>query len=211
MANNNAPFGLRYVGTGTGSAPNFAMANTSTTRIVYNNATAIFQNDPVMWDDGGGGYLERWVPTTGVSQLAGIFVGCEYLGSNGSWTRSNYWPGGGNSGTGDIIAHIVPLQVAGAGWFLAQTGDSNTTAAVVTIADVGRNVDVAMGSGNTRTGMSTAYIDMNTDGTAATLPFTIVGVYTGTGVYGAGVGSGSESSAYNWVYVQANTNQRTGI
>jgi hypothetical protein len=148
-----------------------------------------------------------------VSQLWGIFDGCEYLGSDGSWKRSPYWPGGGNSGTGDVLAHIIPCQPGSNAMFLAQTANSGGAAVEVGIASIGQNVDVALGTGNARTGISGAYIDTNTDDVTATLPFTIVGIYGGsaTPLYAGAVGPGADTSAYNWVYVTANINQRTGI
>jgi hypothetical protein len=212
MANTNAPFGLKYVGVAGGSsAPTFSYASTSTNRIAYNYSTAVFKGDPVQML--GSGYLARWAPAVGVSQLWGIFDGCNYLDSNGKWVWSPYWPGGGNSGTGDILCSVIPCQPGSNAMFLAQSGNSGGAATEVTIASIGQNVDVAMGSGNTRTGLSTAYIDTNTDDVTATLPFTIVGLYSGAGgsLYQGGVGPGSDNAANNWVYVTANINQRTGI
>jgi hypothetical protein len=62
-----------------------------------------------------------------------------------------------------------------------------------------------MGTGSTLSGRSGAYLDQYTQGTTSTLPFRIIGLYPG-------VGNGSDAtSANNWVIVEANTLQTTGI
>ena len=58
-------------------------------------------------------------------------------------------------------------------------------------------------------GMSGAYLDQNVQGTTATLPFRIVDLW---GNYTNLAGPGSDiASAYDWIVVQANIYQETGI
>jgi hypothetical protein len=201
MANTFAPQGLLSYGGADGSAPTYPLRKAF---ILSSDTTKIFYGDPVKL--GSGGYIAQWTPGTGVSQLAGIFRGCEYYSlSNKQVIFPNYWPGADVATNATVVGYIEPVNTATPPYFLVQTANSNTTAVAVTQADVGQNSDVALGSGNTNNGLSTAYLDINTFGTTATLPFRIVDVWRG-------VGNGSDAtSAYNLVVVQANIYQETGI
>jgi hypothetical protein len=203
MANTFAPFGFSQTGTAPGNAPN---AEQATYSILYSDTAKIYTGDPVKL--GSGGYIAAWTAGTAVSQMFGIFVGCKYLStSQGRIVWSPYWPGAdvASGAQSSIEAYVIPCSPGSAPRFVVQTGNSNTTASAVTIADVGQNADVAMGTGSTLTGRSGAYLDMYTAGTTSTLPFRIIGLYQG-------VGNGSDAtSANNWVIVEANTLQTTGI
>lgn len=206
MANNNAPFGFSEQQSARGAPSNFEMVNM---QIAYNNATKIFYGDPVKKLDTG--FIAQWTASTAVSQLAGIFVGCEYLStSQGKMTSSAFWPGADVASTAQntIVAKIIPCTGAIPPKFLVQSDATG-----VAFADIGQNIDVALGTGNTTTGRSGAYLDLGTIGTGATLPFRIEALYGGS--FGAGgVGgiqpgstgpySGSATGAYNWVIVSAN-------
>lgn len=206
MANVNAPFGLRQQQSATGAPSNFEMIYK---QIAYNDTTKIYFGDPVKLLSTG--YIGQWTATTAVSQLAGIFIGCEYLSTAQSkMVSSAIWPGAdvavGAQST--IVAKIIPCTGAVAPTFLVQ---SDSTGAA--FADIGQNADVALGTGNTLTGQSGCYLDISTINTTATLPFRIVGLYGGLmGAGGAGgiqpgsTGpySGSATGAYNWVLVRAN-------
>ncbi len=207
MANVNAPFGLLPQGlTGTGTAPNFEMANVN---IAYNDTTKIFRGDPVKKLNTG--FVAQWTAATAVSQLAGIFWGCQYLStSQGKVVFSQFWPGADVASTAQdsIIGYVVPCNLAVPMTFLVQSDATG-----VAFANVGENIDVALGTGNTYNGKSGAYIDLGTINTTATLPFRIKGLYGGlpgaSGVLGIQPGttgpySGSSTGAYNWVLVQAN-------
>lgn len=203
MSNTFAPFGFSQVGGNPGAAPNFEQV---TYPILYSDTNKIFTGDPVKIT--AGGYIAAWTASTAVSQLFGIFVGCEYLStSQGRVVWSPYWPGADVASTAQssIVAYVVPCSPGAAPRFLVQTGNSNTTATAVTQADVGANFDVAMGTGNTANGRSGAYLDQYTINTTNTLPFRLIGLYQG-------VGNGSDAtSANNWVIVEANTSQTTGL
>jgi hypothetical protein len=214
MANTFNPFGFNQIGIADGTAANFALV----TRALSSGAGAIFRGDPVMMLSTG--YIAQWSAGTAVSQLIGIFWGCTYNTTTGSGvTRSIYWPGSGAGASGDVFAEIRPcIQGSGVPQFLVQTANSNTTATAFALTDIGQNIDVALGGGNTTTGYSTAYADQHTEGTTATLPFRIVGLWSGgilnpiaSAPYG-GTGNGSDlTTAYNYVIVQANNYQQTGI
>ena len=203
MSNTFAPFGFSQVGGNAGAAPNFEQAAYP---ILYSDSTKIFTGDPVKL--GSNGYITAWTAGTGVSQLFGVFGGCEYLSTSQSrivW--SPYWPGSdvAAGAQSSIVGYVVPIAPTTSGRFLVQTGNSSTTAVAVDQGYVGQNSDVAMGTGNTLNGRSGAYLDISTFGTTSTLPFRIIGLYQG-------VGNGSDAASANtWVIVAANTSQTTGI
>jgi len=170
MANTFAPFGfLQYQG-GAGGAPTFAQ---STRRIASTNATAIFFGDPVVPVTGSAtGYITRGT-TDATTVLAGIFVGCQYLSVSQKRTVwSRYWPG--SDANGDVIAYVIDDPNSR---FLVQTSGSafyNANAVSTNIASlpIGQYATFNIGSGNTSTGQSGAYLDAT--GTAVGSPFIIV-------------------------------------
>ena len=162
MANTYAPFGFRQY-SGTGSDPTYEQVAMA---IKSDYTTAIFFGDAVLQD--ANGYITRAgdAPTT---QLAGVFVGCQYLSVSQKRTVwSNYWPGSDNNG--DIVAYVINDPNAK---FVAQAA----SALNITQADVGASISLAGGSGgNTANGISGMYL--NTVGTSSTAPFRIVGLVT---------------------------------
>lgn len=201
MANTLAPFGARPVGGADGAAPTFGM----TTRLIaYNDTTKIYRGDLVKALNTG--YIAQWTAATAVSQAAGIFWGCKYYSQSQQTTvYSKYWPGADVGTNAVVTAYLIPINTAVPPKFYIQTANSSTTAVAVTLADIGQNADVAMGTGSTLSGNSAMYLDINTFGTTATLPFRIVDL-------GPAAGNGSDAaSAYNIVTVQANIYQETGI
>lgn len=213
MANVNAPFGLKPLTSATGAASNYEMRKAN---IAYNNATKIYRGDPVKLLSTG--YIAQWTAATAVSQLWGIFCGCEYLSSaQGKKVFSQIWPGADVASTAQdtIVASIIPCNQATNGTFLVQSDATG-----VAFADIGQNIDVALGTGNTLTGQSGAYLDVSTINTTATLPFRIMGLAGGSlGAGGMGIiqpsstnpYGGSATGAYNWVIVAANNTGSTGI
>lgn len=187
MANVNAPFGFRHLGVLGGVSPNFGMV---ARKIASADTADIFTNGPVK--SLSTGYVAAWTAGTAVSQLAGICVGFQYLNTSlGRQVFTQYWQGGDN--TGDGTALIIPCNLGVAPTFLVQSSGT-----AITIADIGANADVTMGTGNTITGVSGASLDQSTLAATATLPFRVVGLYNG-------VGNGSDTTtSYNWVIVAAN-------
>ena len=197
MANTNAPFGALPFQGADGASPTYGM---STRLIAYNNTTKIFRGDLVKSLDTG--YIAQWTAATGVSQAAGVFWGCKYYSVSQKMTVfSNYWPGADVATNAVVTAYLIPINTAVPPKFVIQTDSTG-----VAFAAVGQNVDVAMGTGSTLTGMSAMYVDTGTLGTTATLPFRILGLYSDVGV-----GNGSEAGAYNRILVQANIMQESGI
>ena len=196
MANTAAYNGFQQY-SGTGSAPTYEQV---AVQIAY-NASAIFQGDPVNPD--ANGYVVVGVTTgaSGNTQIAGVFVGCQYLSVSQKRTVwSNYWPGSDNSG--DVYAYIVNDPNAR---FIVQTDSTGATQ-----ADVNANVGINIGTGNANNGISGAFIaTATTPTTTNTLPFRILSLVTNP------PGSaGTEAGAYNYVIVGFNnvaSKQLTGI
>ena len=181
MANTNAPFGFRQY-RGLGSAPTYEQ---SVRLIKSDNSTAIYFGDPV--SNLNTGYITR--ATAGTAQIAGIFVGCKYLSTSQKRTVwSNYWPGADASA--DVEAYIVDDPNA---QFVVQAGGS-----AIGLADMGLNVQFNLGTGNSATGISGAYVE--SPAVTATLPFRIIGfVESPPGANGTDIGS-----AYNQIIVGFN-------
>lgn len=165
MANTFAPFGFSQY-KGTGSAPTYEQ----TPRTIALTAGAIYSGDPVTSQSDG--TIAQSV--AGTTQIAGIFVGCDYISATllrRVW--SPYWPGSGSALSGTTVnAYIINDPNA---QFLVQSGNAGT--AVLAI-DVGANINFAIGTGSALSGLSGAYANQATINPATTtLPFRIVGLH----------------------------------
>lgn len=187
MANTAAPFGFQLAGFLDGR--NGSLGQQS--RLIANaDSNAVYSGDPVT--SLSTGYVTR--STAGTTQIAGIFIGCTYLNTSlGRTVWSPSWPGSG--ATGDITAYVVtdPQAV-----FKVQAGGSTTA---IGLADINANINFALGSPNTTSGQSGAYVDQTTINPATTtLPFRIIGLVTAPpGAPGTDITTG-----YNNVYVAFN-------
>jgi hypothetical protein len=193
MANTQAYNGFSQY-KGNGSAPTYEQVVAT---ILSTNTTAIYYGDPV--EPNAAGYI---IQGTGSITIAGVFVGCKYLSTSQKRTVwSNYWPGADN--TGNVEAYIINDPNA---QFVA-SGDSSTSLWVQ--AAINANCGYAIGTGNTATGISGAYLDSTTINTTSTLPFRVVGY-----VVDPPGAPGTETGAYRKVIVAFNsvsTKQLTGI
>ena len=194
MANTNSPFGFRQYYGGSGGAPTFAQ---STRLIAAGNTTAIYAGDPVMPVIGAAtGYITQGSP--GTTTLAGIFVGCKYLSTSQKRVVWNsYWPG--SDATGDVEAYVVDDPNA---QFVVQGNSTtfNITGSLTTVTSsvVGQYAQFAIGTGNTSTGQSGAYL--NSVGTTVTFPFIVRGLI----VAPPGANGADPTTAYNQVIVGFN-------
>ncbi len=187
MANTDAPFGFRQW-SGTGSAPTYEQV---AVQIAY-NATAIFSGDPVSPDSNGNVVIS---PSSGGSsdpQIAGVFVGCQYLSTSQKRTVwSNYWPGSDVASNQVVTGYIINDPNAK---FIVQT---DATGAAQT--NVNNTVGFTTGSGNTSNGLSTTYLNIATAGLDATQPFRIISL-----VAQPPGSAGTAAGAYNYVIVAFN-------
>jgi hypothetical protein len=185
MANVSAPFGFLPMGTVGGFAPNFRL---SKRLISSSNGTAIYRGDAVVpVTSSVTGYIQQ--ATAGSTALAGIFQGCEYIStSQGRKVRSNYWPG--SDATGDVTAYVIDDPQAE---FMVQAG-----ASAVGLAALNLNIQLAVGTGSTLTGLSGMFVQNPAN--TSTLPFTVVGfVQDPSGANGTDITTG-----YNFVLVTFN-------
>lgn len=167
MANVQSPFGFSEIFGGSGGAPTFAQ---SRRRIASTNSTAIYYGDPVMpVVSTANGYITQ--AAAGTTRIDGIFVGCRYNSVTQKrpvWAR--YWPG--SDASGDVTAYVIDDPNA---QFLVQTSGSSFiitgTTSNFTSSPVGRYTQFNIGTGNTATGLSGAFLD--TLGTTVTYPFII--------------------------------------
>ena len=168
MANTAAYFGFTQYQGGAGGAPTFAQ---SARRIASGNTTPIYTGDPVMpVVSTANGYITQGA--AGTTRLDGIFVGCKYLNTSlGRIVWSSYWPGSG--ATGDVEAYVIDDPNAR---FLVQTSFAGApmtgTATTMTSGIIGQYAQFTIGSGNTSTGRSGAYL--SSVGTTVTFPFIVV-------------------------------------
>ena len=175
MANTFAPYGfLQYQG-GAGGAPTFAQ---STRKIASGNTTAVFSGDPVMpVVSTANGYITQ--AAAGTTVLAGIFVGCKYLSTSQKRTVwSSYWPGSDTSY--DVEAYVIDdpnsrfvVQSSGSGFPITGTASAQTSGVQ------GQYAQFTIGTGNTSTGRSGAYI--SSVATTVTFPFIVVDYATSFG------------------------------
>ena len=211
MANTNAPFGLRFIGLQGGGVTNSSNQERRNA-ILYSNTTAIYTGDLIKMQSTG--YLAQWTATTAVSQCWGVFAGCRYA-SNSQQTivPQKYWPGT-DAASGTVLAQYIPAVLSPAPLFVIQTDSTG-----ITVADIGANADINVGTGSTVTGMSGSYLDTGTLNTTATLPLRIIDLWAnwsmGNSAEGAGGSSslapGTQAGAYNWAVVAINVTGSTGI
>jgi hypothetical protein len=161
MANVDKAFGLRALGnlSATGAQAQYGYT------IADNQAGAIFQGDLVTVYDG---YLVQFDPATHTAAV-GVFNGCNYIDpTTGKPTWKNYYPGSVNITQGTIAADVLddPSQL-----FTIQCDDGFVQ------ANIGKNADVVVGTGNTVTGVSAMELDSSTIAKTAALNLKIVGLY----------------------------------
>jgi len=170
MANTFAPYGFLQFQGGAGGAPTF----TQSRRLIASaNNTAIYTGDPVTPVAGTGaatGYITS--AANGTEPIAGIFMGCKYLSvSQKRVVWSSYWPG--SDASGDVEAYIIDdpnsrfvVQSSGSGFPITGTLTNQTSGVQ------GQYATFALGTGNTSTGRSGAYLSGVS--TTITSPFIIV-------------------------------------
>lgn len=160
MANQDAPFGLRPLRSGSGSDLT-GMQNKY--RIASGYATAIFQGDLVAVVTGGG--IER-VGAGGSGLILGVFNGCRYTDpTSGKETFSNYYPA--STSASDIEAFVIDAPHA---LFEVQSDEA------FPVADLFGNFDIVATAGDSNSGISRVELDTSTGATTATLPLKAVDI-----------------------------------
>jgi len=192
MANTAAYNGFQQY-SGTGSAPTYEQV---AVQIAY-NASAIYYGDPVNPDANGYVVVGVTTASSGNTQIAGIFVGCQYLSVSQKRTVwSNYWPGSDVASTNVVTGYIINDPNAK---FVAQFGNVS-----VDQGYVNSNVGFNIGSGNASNGISGAYL-ATLGTTDTTFPFKVVSLITQPpGVNGTEAGAYQKAVvAFNFVTTKA--------
>jgi hypothetical protein len=97
----------------------------------------------------------------GDTNLVGIFAGCQYEAADGSIKFSKNWVASTAVKTGSKIKATV---FADPDISFLVTSDASVVSAQ---AQIGSNVDFVAGTGNSATGVSGSYVDLNTSGNGA--------------------------------------------
>jgi len=163
MANVNAPFGARLVGSLLG-APINGMINTYVAPASY--ATDIFIGDPVIVTGArSSGYQNVNVATAGATnRITGFVVG---FGPTPGIVSLGY-------GAASTLRYVQVCDNPEALWELQE----DAVGGAIANASIGLNVDLVSGSGNTYTKKSGWMIDSSTVATGATLQMTIRNIVT---------------------------------
>mgnify|MGYP003335805356 CR=1 FL=1 len=112
--------------------------------------------------------------TTATNYTAGVFMGCQYVNTQGQTVQAQYYPG--NAAASSAIAYVVMDPVAE--FKVAVTYAGNSTVTTTTSAAVGTNAALIQGTGSTTTGDSGVSVAAPASGlgNAAALPVRIVAV-----------------------------------
>ena len=144
--------------------------------------TAIYDGDIVALS---GGNIIKSLVTSNVSTNSstatfGVFVGCQYVNTQGQTVQSQYYPG--NAAASSAVAYVVMDPVAE--FKVAVTYSGNSTISSTTLAAVGTNAALIQGTGSTITGDSGVSLAAPASGAgnAAALPVRIVAVVPETAV-----------------------------
>ena len=143
--------------------------------IASNYNTAIFNGDIVALVDGGtiakSGVTDDST-TTAANYTYGVFVGVQYVNSQGQTVQAQYYPG---TSVTNAVAYVVddPMAAFKVAVVLANSAISSANQSIV-----GVNMEIDQGTGSTTTGNSGMGVlaPTNNLGNAATLPVRVVSV-----------------------------------
>ena len=142
--------------------------------------TAIFDGDIVALV--AGGTLAKSTvtvdsTTAAANYTAGVFVGCQYVNTQGQTVQAQYYPG--NAAASSAVAYVVDDPMAA--FKVVVTGSGSNTVTGVNQSAVGTNMSVRQGTGNTTTGDSEVSVyATDTQGNGAALPVKCIAVVPAT-------------------------------
>ena len=122
--------------------------------------------------------------TSAANYTYGVFVGVQYVNSQGQTVQAQYYPG--NAAATSAIAYVVDDPMAA---FKVAVVEANSAVTTVNQSAVGINMAIDQGTGSTTTGNSGFGVLAPTDnlGNVATLPVRVVSVIpetaTGTNAF----------------------------
>lgn len=195
MANTQAPFGFRAFGRREGGSPT---AGFDTLYIASSDTNLYFTGDPVA-SGTTGPYITVPSTTAFTSQVAGVFVGCEYWNNGaGRMQWSPFFPGNVSGSTADVKAYVItdPEQT-----FLVQCASGTVFSSSNVGLNAGFTYAVSTG-GNQTTGISNVTLSASSIATTSSLPFRVVGLYSNYAP--PGVNGTDNTTAGNMVIVAPN-------
>lgn len=192
MANQNAPYGFRFIGTMDGESSNFGFLSGE---ILGSNTNKIFSGDVLgVLASGGGGVLDVAAVVTNGAPIGGIALGFSWSSKQAGGKRiyMPYWPGNGDANGNVSVKYVMHRDAL----FNVQC-----LLGPVTHTSIGRSINFNVGAGgNTFSGISSFTADDSTLG-STNGPFVIYGVPGGTTGQNA-IPPADPSSAYNTVTVR---------
>jgi hypothetical protein len=172
----SAPYGFVPVNRQDG----MAYAGATTQYGITSVSTSIYNGDLVYVD--GGTITKSGVTvnaTTTANLTAGVFVGCQYVNTQGQTVQAQYYPG--NAAASSAIAYVVVDQ--NAAYKVAVTNGSDVVSST-TVAAIGVNLAVDQGTGSATTGNSGNGVVAPSSGAgnAVTLPVKVIAVVPETAI-----------------------------
>lgn len=147
-----------------------------------------------------GGTIAKSLVTSNVSAntattTAGVFVGVQYVNSQGQTVQGQYYPG--NAAATSAIAYVIDDPLAA---FKVAVTASNSAMSYVNGSVVGVNMALVQGTGSNTTGDSGVSVlaSSNAAGSSAVLPVRVIAVIPDTAI---------NTSAYTEVLVKFNNHQ----
>ena len=173
----SAPYGFKPVNRQDGLP--YAGATTQYT-IASSYNTAIYNGDLVYVT--AGTVAKSGVTTnatTAGNLTAGVFVGCQYVNTQGQTVQAQYYPG--NAAASSAIAYVVVDPQAA---YKVAVTDGSDAVSSTTVAAIGVNLAVDQGTGSTTTGDSANGVVAPSTGAgnATTLPVKVIAVVPETAV-----------------------------
>ena len=175
----SAPYGFKPVNRQDG----MPYAGATTQYGIKSVTTTIFNGDLVLIADGA---VKSTVTTTSALSVAnqanltaGVFVGCQYVNTQGQTVQSQYYPG--NAAASNAIAYVVVDE--NAAYKVAVTNGSGVMSSTTAKA-IGVNLAVDQEAGSVTTGNSGNGVVAPTAaaGNAATLPVKVIAVVPETAI-----------------------------
>jgi hypothetical protein len=175
----SAPYGFQPVNRQDG----MPYAGATTQYGIKSVSTTIFNGDLVLIADG---VVKSTVTTTSALSVAnqanltaGVFVGCQYVNTQGQTVQSQYYPG--NAAASSAIAYVVVDDKAA--YKVAVTNGSGVMSST-TLKAIGVNLAVDQEAGSTTTGNSGNGVTAPSTGAgnAATLPVKVIAVVPETAI-----------------------------
>ena len=176
----SAPYGFKPVNRQDG----MPYAGATSQYAIKSVSTAIYNGDLVLI--GSGGVVKSTVTTTSALTVAnqanltaGVFVGCQYVNTQGQTVQAQYYPG--NAAASSAIAYVVVDENAA---YKVAVTDGSDAMSSTTINAIGVNLAVDQGTGSTTTGNSgNGVVAPSANlGNASTLPVKVIAVVPETAI-----------------------------